>query len=437
MSNTTNNNATVNASVLDSLNGISSSEDMAKILKGLALDNGLTVKEDKTSKDTKQVDLANFSAIKLFGGGKEMLSMSKTVKQYVKMFNNHEICLDNEAQRGTVWTRTQQSALIESILLGISIPTFYLNNRTTDINGKTVEVKDVLDGKQRSTAIIKFVNDSYRLTGINPLIWIDNTAVEHEIDLNGLLFSELPEDFQDAIYSYNLDFKYYSDLEQDDVYDLFLKLNSGSALKSNDVTRNKVADKASLNTLNQHKLFSVILTDKALDSHTQDSYVLKSLRFLSDDEDKCVLADRLDDYFGAHAITSEESEKLTSVMDLQCSTWHKVVDIVKSIRDEAKQTTSESVKADLRSKATNINRWKSVTHMPSTAPIFYKAVLDGRTADEMASLIRDFFESKDYADKAYRDGSKTASCSKDAVNKRLTALNSFYDNYAWNEVKEA
>lgn len=435
MSQTTN-NATANESIIDALNGISSAEDMAKILKGLALDNGLTtVKQDETSnKDTKQVELKNFSHIKLFGGGKEMLSMTKTVKQYVKMFNNHEICLDNEAQRGTVWTRAQQSALIQSVLLGISIPVFYVDNTVID----NMTVRNVIDGKQRSTALIQFKNDGYRLCGLNPIIWVSADGIEHELDINGLLFSELPEEIQDVIDSYTLEFKYYENLEQDDVYELFLRLNSGSALKSNDITRNKVADKASLNTLNQHKLFSVILTDKALDSHTQDSYVLKSLRFLSDDEDKCVLADRLDDYFGSHDITAEESEKLTKVMDLQCDTWHKIVAIVKSIRDEAKQTTSESVKADLRSKATNINRWKSVTHMPSTAPIFYKAVLDGRSADDMASLIRDFFESKDYADKAYRDGSKTASCSKDAVNKRLTALNSFYDNYAWTElVKEA
>lgn len=59
-------------------------------------------------------------------------------------------------QRGDVWGETRQRNLIRSILLGIPIPSIIVNDRFTagwDDNLSCV----VIDGKQRITAILKFL----------------------------------------------------------------------------------------------------------------------------------------------------------------------------------------------------------------------------------------------------------------------------------------
>lgn len=66
------------------------------------------------------------------------------------------LILSPDFQREEVWSRTKNIELIESILLGIPLPSFYFSQ---DINGNYL----VVDGKQRLTAIFKFLNNVYTL----------------------------------------------------------------------------------------------------------------------------------------------------------------------------------------------------------------------------------------------------------------------------------
>jgi hypothetical protein len=73
-----------------------------------------------------------------------------------------ELVLDPAFQRHNVWAPKQKSELIESILMGIPIPLMYLFE---DQYGK----KQVVDGKQRITAILDFLDNKYKLTGLKVL----------------------------------------------------------------------------------------------------------------------------------------------------------------------------------------------------------------------------------------------------------------------------
>ena len=63
-----------------------------------------------------------------------------------------ELIIDPNFQRNKVWTNKQAAELVESILMGIPIPTIYLFEMK---NGK----KQVVDGRQRITAILDFLKD--------------------------------------------------------------------------------------------------------------------------------------------------------------------------------------------------------------------------------------------------------------------------------------
>lgn len=94
--------------------------------------------------------------------------------------------LDPPYQRGDVWGETRQRNLIRSILLGIPIPSIIINDRASAGWDDYITCA-VIDGKQRITAILKFLSDGFKIPGE----WF---GFEGEV-----LFSELPINIQRGI----------------------------------------------------------------------------------------------------------------------------------------------------------------------------------------------------------------------------------------------
>ena len=81
---------------------------------------------------------------------------------FEKMLN-----LSPEYQRNLVWDEKRKSALIESLLLRIPIPAFYLDE---DSDGN----KNVIDGLQRLSAIHSYLNNEFPLTKMQYLSHCEN-----------------------------------------------------------------------------------------------------------------------------------------------------------------------------------------------------------------------------------------------------------------------
>lgn len=64
---------------------------------------------------------------------------------------------DPAYQRRSVWSDEKQSFFIDSILKNFPIPPIFLHQKIDDSNGKTTY--DIIDGKQRLTSIIRFLNN--------------------------------------------------------------------------------------------------------------------------------------------------------------------------------------------------------------------------------------------------------------------------------------
>lgn len=80
-----------------------------------------------------------------------------TIFQFEHWINQGMLKLSPDYQRNLVWDLQRKSALIESLLLGIPIPAFYLDE---NVEGK----KSVIDGLQRLSTIHDFLNDQFALT---------------------------------------------------------------------------------------------------------------------------------------------------------------------------------------------------------------------------------------------------------------------------------
>lgn len=87
-----------------------------------------------------------------------------SLRQVFDMINDGEINLSPEFQRNVVWDKGRKSRLIESILLRIPLPVFYFSS---DRDG----ILSVVDGLQRLTAIMEFMQNKLPLQGLE---YLDN-----------------------------------------------------------------------------------------------------------------------------------------------------------------------------------------------------------------------------------------------------------------------
>ncbi|HVO71966.1 MAG TPA: DUF262 domain-containing protein, partial [Aggregatilineaceae bacterium] len=93
----------------------------------------------------------------------QVIPSNFTVAEYCEQMLGGKIIVNRDYQRSPkVWPPAARSYLIESILLGFPIPKLSLYQRT-DLRSRTT-LKEIVDGQQRSTAILAFFEDELRLS---------------------------------------------------------------------------------------------------------------------------------------------------------------------------------------------------------------------------------------------------------------------------------
>jgi hypothetical protein len=127
--------------------------------------------------------------------------------------------VEAEYQRGDVWSRPQQRLLIDSLLRGYDLPKIYLKKNP---EGSSV-LYDVIDGKQRLTALWQFFEDGYKLSSISKLS-------EPLGDLAGKTWSELSGPAQDRLQFATITVSLIESATDEQVRELFLRLQEGEPL---------------------------------------------------------------------------------------------------------------------------------------------------------------------------------------------------------------
>ena len=131
-----------------------------------------------------------------------------------------ELILAPEYQREKVWDPKQKSELIESILMGIPIPIIYLFETKEG-------TKQVIDGRQRISTILDFLNGKFELKNLTILHNIKGCFKQLEPKLQGIF-----EDYQ--ISSYIIQ----PPTPERVKYDIFDRVNRGGTQLNNQEMRN-------------------------------------------------------------------------------------------------------------------------------------------------------------------------------------------------------
>ncbi len=111
---------------------------------------------------------------------------NRTVQSVVERIRAGRYVLDPDFQRDFVWEIDKQSRLIESCIIRIPLPVFYVAEAT---DGRIM----VVDGLQRLTTFDRYLSDRFALTGLGRVAG----RVKQEFDSKR--FSELPIHLQERI----------------------------------------------------------------------------------------------------------------------------------------------------------------------------------------------------------------------------------------------
>ncbi len=136
----------------------------------------------------------------------------RTTSDVIRRIKHERIVLDPDFQRGFVWDKNKQSRLIESILLRIPLPVFYV---AEDDGGRLI----VVDGRQRLSTLLHFLDDKLAL------------QLKDRPELDGSRFSELDVRLQNRVEDCQLLF-YIIDrsVPERARLDIFERVNGGEVL---------------------------------------------------------------------------------------------------------------------------------------------------------------------------------------------------------------
>lgn len=125
-------------------------------------------------------------------------------------------------QRNFVWKPEEKSRFIESVFLGVPIMPFLVS-----MSGEDAEL-EIIDGSQRIRTLADYCKDGFKISGLQKLT-----------ELNGTVFSELPESRRNKFLLRDFRFHVVTDKASQEIRaDIFNRVNtSANKLKSSEIRK--------------------------------------------------------------------------------------------------------------------------------------------------------------------------------------------------------
>lgn len=320
-------------------------------------------------------------------------------------------------QRGYVWEKDipRKSLLIHSLIAGYPIPPIYA---VKDEDGKTLAI---VDGQQRLRTIAEFFADGFALENVPPVVLEDG----RKIALAGLKFSELEDGVRNALENARLIAEIFDSLEEDEIREIFFRINFGKPLTQVELTRVKARAIAAIAELKKHPLFAEAISDVGRRGYHDEDIIMKAHALLFSDM-RSLTAKDMRPYVEQTDITSTEKEGLHAVFNMLVKVHgFLMAEIARLSEVKGEKRDDERIKL-LRAVSKRIY---TRTHLVSILPMIARAIEEGKTPAMIAGWLATFFHNGKGAsvDIEYNLAATQSSGSESSVKKRLGALEASYD----------
>jgi len=137
-----------------------------------------------------------------------------SVRDFEEWRERDELVLAPKFQRREVWSPKARSYLVDTIVRGKPIPKIYMRQ---DINPETRRTtREIVDGQQRLHTILTFIKDGFKISRA------------HNDEFGGKFFSGLDKGTQGDILKYEFVVDLLQDMPDNEVYDVFARINTYS-----------------------------------------------------------------------------------------------------------------------------------------------------------------------------------------------------------------
>jgi len=305
------------------------------------------------------------------------------------------------------WSQHQKSLFIHSLVADYPIPQVYVVMEE--------DVYKVLDGKQRLTSILEYLDNEYKTEkNLTPIKIFDN-----EFDISNSYFKDLPQDVQTEFLNSSVDFVRVEEYTNQDITELFYRLNNGTQLTK--TQQAKAVMSYDLNRYISECINHPFLVNKAyfttrqLKGSENETIIIQTLMLFNEFNFKDFSQNTMLEYLRRHANDLSKESKLKIKMILNYI--NKCVD--------TKYFTHGGIKKHIFLKKINLPIILSVakTAIELNIPVVvFKAWIEG-------------FE-KDYTSSGYRAYCGAGSIKKDKIEGRLSIATEHFSNFVKIEIEE-
>jgi len=133
------------------------------------------------------------------------------ISDVINWFKTKELIVNESFQRHSVWSPQAKTLLIDSILNELPLPKIFIRTRIDSKLQKSV--KEIVDGQQRIRSIVEFANGEFALSNKSERF-------------HGKRYVDLSDELQQVFLGYVLTAEQLLNATDDDVIDIFARLNS-------------------------------------------------------------------------------------------------------------------------------------------------------------------------------------------------------------------
>jgi uncharacterized protein with ParB-like and HNH nuclease domain len=217
-----------------------------------------------------------------------------------------------ELQRKYVWSKKLASRFIESLLLGLPVPSIFLANRNSGI-------RLIIDGYQRISTLYNFIQKGIWIPDGSEFRLINSTLINER--WRDKTFKDLPENDQRRLKNYTIHaiiFEQKRPLDDSALFQIFERINTGGVTLNNQEVRNCVYQGA-MNTLlfelNENKKWRALFGNEQADTRMLDLelilrfFALNNSSIYMSDQKNFVLKKLLNDEMSSHIKSSDYIEQ--------------------------------------------------------------------------------------------------------------------------------